>query len=115
MQLTGTMMRSDWLAYKNGLKAAKTVGKLILIVFYTDWCPQSCKCDEVFRTRCVIEQTKKFVMVRVNIDKNHSQTLSTKLSPNIKAALAFVVPVKHDIIQAETNFEVLAEKSDLYL
>lgn len=60
----------DWLSYTDGLKAAETAGKPILMVFYADWCPQSRKYGEVFRDRRVIEQTKKFVMVRVNTDKN---------------------------------------------
>lgn len=59
----------NWQSYEAGLKTAKSVGKQIVIVFYTDWCPQSKQYSQVFQEQRVIDQSKKFVMVRINTDE----------------------------------------------
>lgn len=59
----------SWQSYEAGLKTAKSIGKQIIIVFYTDWCPQSKQYSQVFQEQRVIDQSKKFVMVRLNTDE----------------------------------------------
>jgi len=64
----------DWKGYEEGLAAAKSEDKPVCLIFYTDWCPHCTKYSGVFHDEKVIEKSKKFVMIRLNKDKN------TKLS-----------------------------------
>jgi len=59
----------QWQPYKEGLAAAKKAKKPICLVFYTDWCPHCANYSGVFHDPKVIEMSKKFVMIRLNNDK----------------------------------------------
>ena len=59
-----------WQQWDDGLAAAKTSNKPILLVVYADWCPKSHALIPVFRDRTVAGLAKKFVMVRQDKTKN---------------------------------------------
>ncbi len=59
----------QWLSYKDGLAAAKKEKKPICLIFYTDWCPHCANYSGVFHDPKVVEMSKKFVMIRLNNDK----------------------------------------------
>lgn len=58
-----------WQGYQTGLELAKKEKKPILLVVYTEWCPHCTKYSGVFHDPKVVEQSKKFVMIRVDKDK----------------------------------------------
>ena len=60
----------QWKSYEDGLAAAKKDNNPILLIFYTEWCPHCANYSKVFHDPKVIEQSKNFVMVRVDNDKN---------------------------------------------
>jgi thiol-disulfide isomerase/thioredoxin len=62
------------------LAAAKKDKKPILLVFFTEWCPHCSNYSKVFHDAKVVEQAKRFVMIRLDKDKNTE--LSKKISPD---------------------------------
>ena len=58
-----------WMSYADGLAAAKKDNKPILLIFYTDWCPHCANYSKVFHDPKVVAESKDFVMVRLNGDK----------------------------------------------
>ena len=69
-----------WLPYTDALTAAKKEKKPICLVFYTEWCPHCQNYSSVFHDPKVVDETKRFVMVRVDRDKE--KELSTKFAPD---------------------------------
>jgi hypothetical protein len=69
-----------WQSYEKALETAKKDKKPILLVFYTEWCPHCTNYAKVFHDPKVVEQSKKFVMVRLDKDKNAE--LSKKFAPD---------------------------------
>jgi thiol:disulfide interchange protein len=69
-----------WQPYAEGLAAAKKAGKPICLIFYTEWCPHCQNYSKLFHDPKVIEQTKTFVMIRVDQDKD--KELSARYSPD---------------------------------
>ena len=69
-----------WQPYEQGLTAAKKDKKPVCLVFYTEWCPHCANYSAVFHDPKVIEQSKKFVMVRLDKDKNAE--LSKQYAPD---------------------------------
>ena len=69
-----------WQPYEKGVAAAKKEGKPICLVFYTDWCPHCTNYSAVFHDPKVVEESKKFVMVR--LDKDKHPELSRKYAPD---------------------------------
>jgi thiol:disulfide interchange protein len=69
-----------WKSYEDGLAEAKKENKPILLVFYTEWCPHCTNYSKVFHDPKVVEQSKQFVMVRIDNDKN--KDLGKKFSPD---------------------------------
>ncbi len=59
-----------WMSYPEGLEAAKSQSKPICLVFYTEWCPHCVTYSGVFHDPKVVEQSKRFVMIRLDRDKN---------------------------------------------
>ena len=59
-----------WQPYDKGLEAAKSAKKPVCLVFFTEWCPHCTNFSKVFHDPKVVEQSKKFVMVRLDKDKN---------------------------------------------
>jgi len=69
-----------WQTYEKGLESAKKERKPICLVFYTEWCPHCANYSKVFHDPQVVEKTKRFVMVRLDGDKN--KELSKKYAPD---------------------------------
>jgi len=69
-----------WQPYEQGLAAAKKEKKPVCLVFFTEWCPHCANYSAVFHDAKVVDQTKKFVMIRLDKDKNTE--LSKKYAPD---------------------------------
>jgi hypothetical protein len=59
-----------WQPYDKGLTAAKEQKKPICLIVYTEWCPHCANYSKLFHDPKVVEQAKRFVMIRVDKDKN---------------------------------------------
>jgi thiol-disulfide isomerase/thioredoxin len=59
-----------WHSYNDGLKVAMAESKPICLVFYANWCPHCVKFSTVFHDAKMISETKKFVMIRIDNDKD---------------------------------------------
>lgn len=59
-----------WQPYTEGLAAAKKDKKPVLLVFFTEWCPHCTNYSKHFHDPTVVEQSKRFVMIRLDKDKN---------------------------------------------
>lgn len=70
----------SWQPYEKGLAEAKAEKKPICLIFYTDWCPHCANYSKVFHDPKVVEETKNFVMIRLNKDQN--KELSSKYAPD---------------------------------
>ena len=71
---------SQWRSFDEGIKEAKEKKKPVLLIFYTEWCPHCTNYSKVFHDAKVVEQSKNFVMVRV--DKDQNKELSGKFAPD---------------------------------
>ena len=69
-----------WRKYEEGLGAAKTEKKPICLIFYTEWCPHCANYSLVFHDPKVVDMTKRFVMIR--LDKDKETDLSKKYAPD---------------------------------
>ncbi|MCC6848689.1 MAG: thioredoxin family protein [Deltaproteobacteria bacterium] len=69
-----------WQPYDAGIAAAKKDKKPVLLVFFTEWCPHCTNYSKVFHDDRVVERSKKFVMIRLDKDKNAE--LSKKYAPD---------------------------------
>jgi hypothetical protein len=58
----------DWQPYEAGLAKAKAEKKPICLVLYTGWCSHCKNYSRVFDDAKVVEQAKRFVMIRLNAD-----------------------------------------------
>ena len=70
----------QWQAYEQGIAAAKKDKKPVLLVFFTEWCPHCTNYSKVFHDQKVVDESKKFVMIRLDKDKNAE--LSKKFAPD---------------------------------
>ena len=69
-----------WQPYEKGLEVAKKEKKPVCLIFFTEWCPHCENYSQVFHDQKVIEKSKKFVMVRLDKDKNAE--VSKKYAPD---------------------------------
>jgi len=69
-----------WQPYEEGLAAAKKDNKPVCMIFFTEWCPHCQNYSAVFHDPKVVEQSKKFVMIRLDKDKNAE--ISKKYAPD---------------------------------
>jgi thioredoxin-like negative regulator of GroEL len=69
-----------WKGLDDGLALAKTEKKPVCLIFYTDWCPHCGNFSGVFHDPKVVAKTKKFVMIRVDQDKN--KDIAGKYAPD---------------------------------
>jgi len=69
-----------WQAYDEGLNVAKEAKKPVCLIFYTDWCPHCQNYSKVFHDPKVVEQAKRFVMIRIN--KDQAADVSRKYVPD---------------------------------
>src|SRR5689334_3461664 len=58
----------DWQSYEAGMARAKAQNKPVCLVLYADWCPHCRNYSHVFEDSKIVEQAKRFVMIRVNSD-----------------------------------------------
>jgi thiol:disulfide interchange protein len=69
-----------WKPYAEGLTEAKSSSKPVLLVFYTEWCPHCTNYSKIFHDPAVVDLSKKFVMIRVDNDKD--KETSAKFAPD---------------------------------
>lgn len=69
-----------WKGYDEGLAEAAKDKKPICLVLYTTWCPHCKAYSHVFHDPRVVEASKKFVMIRLDKDKN--APVSAKYAPD---------------------------------
>jgi hypothetical protein len=69
-----------WMDYDAGLTAAKSSGRPICLVFFTEGCPHCTTYSKVFHDAAVVERAKSFVMIR--LDRDRSAALSAKYAPD---------------------------------
>jgi len=69
-----------WQPYADGLAAAKKDKKPVCLIFYTEWCPHCANYSGVFHDAKVVDMSKRFVMIRVNNDKE--KELAQKYAPD---------------------------------
>jgi protein-disulfide reductase (glutathione) len=67
-----------WQPYEQGLAAAKKSKKPICLIFYTELCPHCQHYSGVFHDPKVVEEAKKFVMIRIRLSKGQNADLSAK-------------------------------------
>jgi thiol-disulfide isomerase/thioredoxin len=69
-----------WRPYADGLAEAKKSGKPICLIFYAEWCPVCQNYSRIFHDPKVVEQARKFVMIRLDQDKE--KELAVRYSPD---------------------------------
>lgn len=69
-----------WLPYEEGLRAAAAEGKPVCLVFYTTWCGHCRNYSKVFDDARVVELARRFVMIR--LDKDRNAELSRRYAPD---------------------------------
>jgi thiol:disulfide interchange protein len=69
-----------WMAYDEGLAAAKKSHQPICLILYTTWCPHCGNYSKLFSDPEVVKKSRSFVMIRLDKDKN--QELSQKYKPD---------------------------------
>lgn len=70
----------QWQPYEQGIAAAKKDKKPVALIFFTEWCPHCSNYSKLFHDDKVVEKSKKFVMIRLDKDKNAE--LSKKFAPD---------------------------------
>jgi thiol-disulfide isomerase/thioredoxin len=70
----------NWQPFEHGLAMAKEENKPVCLIFYTEWCPHCINYSKIFHNDNVIEQSKQFIMIRIDNDKHPD--LSMKYAPD---------------------------------
>lgn len=66
----------NWLSYEKGLQIAEQEKKPILLVFYANWCGASKRYGKVFYDDEVVNLSKKFIMIKVDVNEDEDEDLS---------------------------------------
>ena len=69
-----------WKPYEQGLAEAKSANKPVCLVIYTEWCPHCTNYAKLFHAPALVELSKKFVMIRIDKDKDSAN--SAKYTPD---------------------------------
>ncbi len=59
----------NWRSMQRGVKEATATGKTVVLVFHASWCSSCKKYREVFKDPGVVEASRGYVMVLVDVDK----------------------------------------------
>jgi thiol:disulfide interchange protein len=70
----------EWRQYEAGLDLAQKTHKPICLVFYALWCPHCRNYAKVFSDPRVVEESRHFVMIHVDVDQR--KDLGLKYRPN---------------------------------
>ena len=65
----------NWLSYEKGLQIAEQENKPILLVFYANWCGASKRYGKVFYDDEVVNLSKKFIMIKVDVNEDEDLSL----------------------------------------
>ncbi len=60
----------NWRTMQGGVKEATSTGKTVVLVFHASWCSACKKYREVFKDPAIVEATRSYVMVLVDVDKD---------------------------------------------
>lgn len=60
----------DWQSYRDGVQAAQKTKRPVLAVFHAIWCHYCSQYSAVFHDPRVVEASKKYTMVLIDVDKN---------------------------------------------
>ena len=96
-----------WKGYEAGLAEAKSSSKPVMLVFYTDWCPHCTNYSKLFHDPKLVEESKKFVMIR--IDKDKDPATSAKYAPDGE-----YIPRTYFLKPDGTLMEKITEKRDKF-
>ncbi len=61
-----------WRPLEAGLAEAKKTRKPVCVVVFTEWCPHCAAYAKLFRDPKLVEKSKRFVMVRIDKDKERA-------------------------------------------
>jgi thiol:disulfide interchange protein len=87
-----------------GIKEAKKSGKPILVDFWATWCPGCVQMEKkTFPNKSVVSESKKWVMVRLNIESSEETIAKYKVGSSFPAIL-FLKP-GGALVSKTTNFQ----------
>ena len=83
----------DWQRLDNALALAKNSGKLIIVNFYTDWCPNCRRMNEkTYRDEAVLKQlNQSFISVKLNAESSRPLIIEGQTVTEYQVALMFRV------------------------
>ena len=83
----------DWQRLDKALALAKDSGKLIIVNFYTDWCPNCRRMNEkTYRDETVLKQlAKSFIPVKLNAESSQPLIIQGQTVTEYQVALMFQV------------------------
>ncbi|MYA78836.1 MAG: DUF255 domain-containing protein [Gemmatimonadetes bacterium] len=83
----------DWQRLDKALALAKDSGKLIIVNFYTDWCPNCRRMNEkTYRDETVLKQlAKSFISVKLNAESSQPLIIQGQTVTEYQVALMFQV------------------------
>ena len=83
----------DWQRLDKALELAKGSGKLIIVNFYTDWCPNCRRMNEkTYRDEGVLKQlSKSFIPVKLNAESSQPLIIEGQTLTEYQVALVFRV------------------------
>jgi thiol-disulfide isomerase/thioredoxin len=81
----------DWQPYEAGIARAKAEQKPVMLIFGADWCePCHVLAEHVLADPRVIEASKNFVMVHVNVQERHDLDLKYRRGGNTLPRIYFL-------------------------
>ena len=83
----------EWQRLDKALVMAKDAGKLIIVNFYTDWCPNCRRMNEkTYRDEGVLKQlSKSFIPVKLNAESSQQLIIEGQAVTEYQVALVFQV------------------------
>ena len=85
--------KPDWQRLDKALALAKDSGKLIIVNFYTDWCPNCRRMNEkTYRDEGILKQlNKSFISVKLNAESSQPLIIEGRTLTEYQVALMFRV------------------------